>query len=58
MKAQNKQGSEQQNVFGSGTPFPSQSCSGGGMPGPRVKGKQQLAGKLRAGHARPLQWVF
>ena len=34
MKTQNKQESEQQNVFGSGTPFPSQSCSGGGMPGP------------------------
>ena len=34
MKTQNKQGSEQQNVFGSGTPFPSQSCSGGGMPSP------------------------
>ena len=34
MKTQNKQEFEQQNVFGSGTPFPSQSCSGGGMPGP------------------------
>lgn len=31
MKAQNEQEFEQQNVFGSGTPFPSQSCSGGGV---------------------------
>ena len=36
MKTQNKQESEQQNVFGSGTPSPSQSCSGGGMPGPTM----------------------
>ena len=34
MKTQNKQESEQQDVFGSGTPFPSQGRSGGGMPGP------------------------